>query len=255
MRYSNSKLMKLSLITVVYNADRYLKDCIESVISQTYANIEYIVIDGASTDNTLAIIESYKQHIHYFISEKDKGMYDALNKGILVATGDIIGILNADDMLASPLVIAKIIETFKLSNVDAVYGNLNYVDPKTLHIIRKWVAKPYTIQGLKFGWMPAHPTFYVKKEIYERYGVFALDYGTAADYQLMLRFLYQHHINAICINELIVNMRIGGMSNESFEQRYKAFINDYRAMKYSGIPFAFLAVLVKKLRKITQFFG
>jgi glycosyltransferase involved in cell wall biosynthesis len=247
--------MKLSLITVVYNGDRYLKDCIESVISQTYSNIEYIVIDGGSTDKSPAIIEEYKQHIHYFISEKDKGMYDALNKGIAVATGEVVGILNADDMLASPSVIAEIVAAFELPNADAVYGNLNYVHAEKPHqIIRRWIAKPYTKQSLKLGWMPAHPTFYVKKEIYTNYGGYKLNYGTAADYELMIRFLYQYHINAVCLNRLIVNMRIGGMSNSSVIQRYNAFINDYRAIKHNGIPFAFMAVLFKKLRKLTQFF-
>jgi glycosyltransferase involved in cell wall biosynthesis len=248
--------MKLSLITVVYNADRYLKDCIESVISQTYPDIEYIIIDGASTDNSLGIIEAYRQHIHYFVSEKDMGMYDALNKGIAVATGDVVGILNADDMLASPSVTAKIIATFEAKNADAVYGNLNYVNAENPHrIIRKWIAKPYTMNSLKFGWMPAHPTFYVKRKIYEEYGNYSLNYGTAADYELMIRLLYQRQIKAVCLNELIVNMRIGGMSNSSFVQRYNAFINDYRAIKFNGIPFAFVAILFKKLRKITQFFG
>ncbi len=247
--------MKVSLITVVYNADRYLKDCIESIISQNYADIEYIIIDGGSTDGSLAIIESYKKYIHYFVSEKDKGMYDALNKGILVATGDVVGILNADDMLASTTVIDKIVKTFETYTPDAVYGNLNYIHPDNPQkIIRKWIAKPYTIQHLKLGWMPAHPTFYVRKEIFERYGSYSLNFGTAADYELMLRFLYSHRIKAIFLNELIVNMRIGGMSNVSVGQRYHAFVNDYKAIKQNGISFAFVAILLKKMRKLKQFF-
>jgi glycosyltransferase involved in cell wall biosynthesis len=248
--------MKVSLITVVYNAEKYIRDCIQSVVAQTYPNIEYIVIDGGSTDLTLSILADYEKHIAHFVSEKDKGMYDALNKGIKAATGEVIGILNADDMLATPDVIQKIVETFQTHETEAVYGNLNYIDAiQTDKIIRKWVAKPFSLQDLVYGWMPAHPTLYIKREVFEKFGNYSLNYGTAADYELMLRFLYKFKIKATFLNKLIVNMRMGGMSNENFKQRYLALLHDYSAIKINGISFAFLTLIGKKLRKIPQFFA
>lgn len=248
--------MKVSLITVVYNAEKYIKDCIESVAMQTYPNIEYIVIDGCSTDDTLTIVGNYEQYIARFVSEKDKGMYDALNKGIAMATGEIIGVLNADDMLASPLVIEKIVAAFRKQDVLAVYGNLNYVDAeKPDKIIRRWVSKPFTKRDLELGWMPAHPTLYLKREAFEKFGNYSLNYGTAADYELMIRFLYRFEIKAFFLDELIINMRTGGISNANLKQRYLALIHDYSALRINGIPFAFVAVVLKKLGKIPQFFA
>ncbi|MDQ7947343.1 MAG: glycosyltransferase family 2 protein [Pedobacter sp.] len=248
--------MKISVITVVYNAENYIKDCIESVVAQTYPAIEYIVVDGGSTDRTISIIGNYVQNIAHFVSEKDQGMYDALNKGMALATGDVIGILNADDMLAAPNVIEKIAQAFSRTQADAIYGNLNYVnvDPP-YKIIRKWVSTPYTPRGIVMGWMPAHPTLYVKSEIFKKFGNYSLLYGTAADYELILRFLFKHRIRAMYLNELIVNMRVGGMSNANYKQRYRAFLNDLKAIKTNGIPFAYVTVILKKLRKLPQFFA
>ncbi len=246
--------MKVSIITVVYNGEAFLEDCIQSVIAQDYANIEYIIIDGGSSDRSLKIIEKYKDDISHFISEKDNGMYDALNKGIKLATGDVVGILNADDVLASPDVINAIANSFISQNPDALYGNLNYVDPlNTNKIIRKWISKPYTKNAIQMGWMPAHPTFYVKRLLFETLGNYSLNYDSAADYELMVRFLYKYQINAIFLNKLIVNMRTGGMSNASLKHRYKALINDYRALIANRIPFALLTIFLKKISKIQQF--
>jgi glycosyltransferase involved in cell wall biosynthesis len=248
--------MKISLITVVYNAEQYIADCIQSVIGQTYRDIEYLIIDGGSTDHTLDVIKSYSNHIDYFISEKDRGLYDALNKGIAAATGEVIGILNADDILASPLVIEKIAEAFKSQSTDAIYGNLNYVNASNpLKIIRKWVGRAFVLDDFKKGWMPAHPTLYLKRELFQQFGEYSLHYGTAADYELILRFLYHHHVKAVYLDLLMVNMRVGGVSNASFAQRYRAFLNDYRAAKSNGIPFALGTVLFKKLGKISQYFA
>jgi glycosyltransferase involved in cell wall biosynthesis len=246
--------MTISIITVVYNGDKYLADCIKSVITQTYPHIEYILIDGGSTDGSLAIVAQYKNHITHFVSEKDRGMYDALNKGIKLATGEVVGILNADDMLASTDVIAAIAQTFASANPDALYGNLNYVDPEKVDkIIRKWVAKPYTKRDITYGWMPAHPTFYAKRSLFEELGYYSLNFGSAADYELMLRFLFKNDVKAMFLNKLIVNMRTGGMSNASFKHRYTAFINDYKALKTNRVPLAFLTILLKKIGKLTQF--
>jgi glycosyltransferase involved in cell wall biosynthesis len=246
--------MKVSLITVVYNGEKYLSDCIESVIAQSYPDLEYIVIDGGSTDSSLAIIHRYQAHMAYVVSEKDKGMYDALNKGIAKASGEIIGILNADDMLASTDVIEQIVALFKSTAADGVYGNLNYIDPyRSNAIIRKWVSKPFTLKDIKLGWMPAHPTLYLKKTLFEQFGNYSLNFGTAADYELMLRFLYQHQVKAVFLDQLIVNMRVGGMSNASMKHRYHALINDYKALKANRIPFPLLTLMLKKVSKISQF--
>ncbi len=246
--------MKVTIITVVFNAEKYLKDCIDSVLGQDYENIEYVVIDGGSTDATLSIIESYSSKIHYFISEPDKGMYDALNKGIKIAIGDVIGILNADDMLASDDVISAIVREFKEKQPDGVYGNLNYIDLGfSKKIIRKWVSKQFVKRDILLGWMPAHPTLYLKKELFSHYGNYSLDFGTAADYELMIRFLYLHQVNAKFLDKLFVNMRVGGMSNSSLKQRYLALINDYKAVKKNSLPYPLLTVFFKKITKLKQF--
>ena len=246
--------MKISIITVVYNAESYIKGCIDSVLTQDYQNIEYIIIDGGSTDNTCAIIEPYLKKIHHFSSEKDRGMYDALNKGIAIATGELVGILNADDTLASKSVISKIAKFYTEVNTEGVYGNLNYVNANNpSHVIRKWVSKQFNINHIKQGWMPAHPTLYLKRALFAKYGNYSLDYGTAADYELMIRFLYRFQVKAHYLDQLFVKMRVGGMSNSSSKQRYLAFINDYKAAKINGIPFPLLTIIRKKLSKIAQF--
>ncbi|MGF1923573.1 MAG: glycosyltransferase family 2 protein [Bacteroidia bacterium] len=246
--------MKISIITVVYNGEAFLSDCIQSVIDQRYQNIEYIIVDGGSTDTTLQIIESFKGHIHQYISEPDKGMYDALNKGIKMATGDVVGILNADDVLASADVVESIANCFMDNSPDALYGNLNYIDPLNKNkIIRKWIGKPFTKRDIVLGWMPAHPTFYVKRSLFDVFGYYSLNYDSAADYELMVRFLYKHSVKAIFLNKLMVNMRNGGMSNASFKNRYKGLVNDYKALRKNHIPFALLTVFLKKISKVVQF--
>lgn len=247
--------MKISLITVVYNGERFLESCINSVIAQDYADLEYILIDGASTDKSLEIANKYRDKIDVLLSEKDKGMYDALNKGIALAKGEIIGILNADDMLATNDVISTIAKTFSSSQTDGVYGDLNYIDPNnTNKIIRKWKGKPYSLGGIKRGWMPAHPTLYLKRSLFVKYGNYSLNFGTAADYELMLRFLFKHKIKAVYLNKLIVKMRTGGMSNASLKLRKHALDNDLKAIRENGIKLSYLTLLLKKIRKIQQFF-
>lgn len=247
--------MKVTIITVVFNGAKHLKDCIESILGQDYSNIEYMVIDGGSTDGTLSIIENYRNQIDYFISERDKGMYDALNKGIKLATGDIIGILNADDMLASKDIISAIMREFNRNEIDGVYGNLNYIDLSSSNkIVRRWRSKQFMQKDILLGWMPAHPTLYLKKELFTRFGDYALDLGTAADYELMVRFLYVHQIKARYLNQLIVNMRVGGMSNSSLKQRYLALVNDYKAVKKNSLPYPIVTILLKKISKLQQYF-
>ncbi len=246
--------MKISLITVVYNGEAFLHECFNSVMAQTYADIEYIVIDGGSTDRTLSIIQENQSVIDYFISEKDKGLYDAINKGIQRATGEVIGILNADDLFAHPDVLASVAKTFiDQPEIDGLYGDLNYIHPTTHKIVRTWKSRQNTYEDLKKGWMPAHPTLYLKRSLFEKNGNYALDLGTAADYELILRYFYTHKIEAVYLPILMVNMRTGGVSNQSLRGRISAFINDYKALKRNSIPYPLFALMRKKLSKLSQF--
>lgn len=247
--------MKVSIITVTYNSEKYLPDCIESVIKQRYDNIEHIVVDGKSTDNTVSIIKKYEPHIARWISETDKGMYDGINKGIVMATGDIIGILNSDDMLDTDDVIGSIVKTFEEQDVDAIYGDLEYVDANDKNkIIRIWKGRSFKRYRFRYGWMPAHPTFYIKRSLVEQFGFYQNHYYTAADYEFMARYLYKNRVRACYLPMLIVKMRIGGQSNKNFRQRLRANRRDYLAMKKNKIPFAFIVSILKPLIKVNQFF-
>ncbi|RWU08591.1 glycosyltransferase [Pedobacter chitinilyticus] len=251
----NSISLKITIITVVYNGEQHIADCIESVLAQSYPDIEYILIDGNSTDGTYHIAQQYKDQLSILLSEPDQGMYDALNKGIALATGEVIGILNADDMLANNTVIAEVAKKFEEAKVDALYGDLNYVAPDNIsRILRKWRSSKAKPADLALGWMPAHPTLYIRSELFKRLGGYQLNYGSAADYELMLRFLYKHRISSVHLPMLMVNMRNGGMSNQSLKHRYAAMQNDYAALRHNQIPLPLLALLLKKLRKIRQFF-
>ncbi|MBE5318210.1 glycosyltransferase [Pedobacter sp. MR2016-19] len=246
--------MKISLITVVYNGETFLQECFNSVMAQTYSDIEYIVIDGGSTDSTLDIIQENHSAIDYFISEKDNGLYDAINKGIQRATGEVIGILNADDLFASPDVLASVAKTFtSLPKIDGLYGDLNYIHSVTHKVIRTWKSYQNTFEDIKKGWMPAHPTLYLKRSLFEKNGYYALNLGTAADYELILRYFYTHKIEAAYLPVLMVNMRTGGVSNQSLMSRISAFANDYKALKRNRVPYPHFVVIRKKLSKLNQF--
>lgn len=246
--------MKVTLLTVTYNAERYLEDCIQSVISQDYKDIEYIVIDGASTDGTVSIIKQYSNYIHEWISEKDCGMYDALNKGMKMATGDIIGIINSDDILASRHTISKIANCFQQRRVESVFGDLIYIDNKDQNRLHRiWKGIPYRRNNFHYGWMPAHPTFYFRKEVAEEIGGYNLKYGTAADFEFMLRYLYKHQISSYYLPEMVVKMRKGGQSNRSLLARLKANRMDYLAMKANNLPHPLMSSFLKPTRKIPQF--
>lgn len=246
--------MKVTLITVVFNAKATIASCIASVLAQDYPDVEYLVIDGQSTDGTLAILERFRPQLSLLVSEADKGMYDALNKGIALATGDVIGILNADDELADAGVVSAVVNAFHSTGADGVYGNLDYVDAAdTSKVIRKWRTKQVSGTAMRFGWMPAHPTLYLKKETFDHFGHYSLVHGSAADYELMLRFIYRHNIDIRFLNKLMVNMRVGGMSNQSWKHRWSALVNDFKALKNNQVPFPVFVVLFKKLSKVFQF--
>lgn len=246
--------MKVTIITVTLNSEKFLEDCIQSVISQDYKDIEHIVIDGKSGDGTLAIIRKYENHIAKWISEKDRGMYDAINTGMEMATGDIIGTLNSDDILASPDVISSIVKHFEAEKVDAVYGDLLYVDQQDpQRVIRVWKGVPYRRSRYRYGWMPAHPTFYFRRKLLEQCGLYETHYFTAADYEFMARYLYRFRVSASYIPKLIVRMRTGGISNNNIYSRFRANRRDYLAMKVNKIPFAFIVSLLKPLIKLHQY--
>ena len=245
--------MKVSIITVTLNSEKYLADCIQSVRKQGYSNIEHIIIDGKSTDGTLHIIKKNENHLSW-ISETDRGMYDAINKGIALATGDIIGILNSDDIFASEDVIENIVHCFKTENTDSVYGDLVYVKPSnTEKVFRLWKGVTYKRYRFRYGWMPAHPTFYMKRSLIEKYGPYENHYYTAADYEFMARYLYKHKISATYLEQLVIKMRTGGASNISLKCRLRANRRDYLAMKRNNIPFSFFVSILKPLSKIGQF--
>lgn len=247
--------MRVTIITVTYNSAAYLQNCIDSVVSQTHPNIEHIVIDAASSDGTLDIIKRYDNHIAKWVSEKDRGMYDAINKGMEMATGEIIGILNSDDMLASTNVIEAIVRCFEENKVDSVYGDLVYVDKiNTKKIIRYWKGFNYNRFRFNYGWMPAHPTFYFRASLLKELGGYESHYFTAADYEFMARYLYRYRISAKYLNKLIVKMRVGGQSNRNLQSRLRANRRDYLAMKKNQIPFPLFASILKPLSKLHQYY-
>lgn len=247
--------MKLSIITATYNSAATLHDTLDCVQQQDYADIEHIIVDGGSTDNTLDIVKGFA-HITKIVSEKDNGIYDAMNKGIAMATGDIIAILNSDDVYASPNVLSLVVKAFEDNpSAQALYANLQFVQRDDLSKpVRLWKAGQYKTNSFYYGWMPPHPTFFVKEEVYKKTGVFNTALGSAADYELMLRILLKHRIKAIYLDKVIIKMRIGGVSTESLKNRIKANKQDRMAWKVNNLtPFPFTLYL-KPIRKIGQFF-
>ncbi|MDQ6960493.1 MAG: glycosyltransferase family 2 protein [Mariprofundaceae bacterium] len=245
--------MKISVITAVFNARETVADALESALGQTHPDIELIVIDGASTDGTKELLESYKDRFGVFVSEPDHGIYDALNKGIAHATGDVVGFLHADDLYADPHALAKIAEVFTDTSVDAAYGDLVYVsknDPD--HIVRYWKSGEYSSEKLKAGWMPPHPTFYVRRSVYELLGAFDTSFHIAADYDCMLRFLGCKQIKCKYIPQVIVKMRVGGVSNRSLGNILRKSREDYQALKANGVG-GFSALILKNVSKLGQF--
>ena len=246
--------MKVSIITVVYNGVTTLGSCVESVLMQDYPSIEYIIIDGNSKDGTQALVKTFGSKIDKFISEPDKGIYDAMNKGIKIATGDIVGILNADDFYAYSTAISDVVEAIKVSGASGVYGDLEYVESGSQNVVkRRWISGSYKPNSFVNGWMPPHPTFFLKKGLYEEYGGFRLDCGSAADYELMLRMIHKVGIKLAYVPKVLVKMTIGGVSNSSFANRLAANKNDRKAWKINDLKPRLYTLWLKPLRKILQF--
>ena len=246
--------LKISLITVAFNAENTIERCIQSVIRQTFKNVEYIIIDGSSTDRTIQIVDQYKKHINIFLSEPDGGIYDAMNKGIKLAAGDIIGMLNADDFFKDDNILNTVAKTFIQQNTPIIYGDLDFVNSQG-KIVRKWRSGQYTRGMFNWGWMPPHPTFYCKRELFYTLGFYSLEYGTAADYELMLRFMHLNNIYAFYIKKVLIGMEIGGISNKSFVNRVKGLFFDLKAMRKNGIILPVITLIFKPLRKTIQYFS
>ena len=245
----------ISIITAVYNNKEFIEDAINSVLTQSYPNIEYVVIDGGSTDGTLDIIKKYDKKISKWISEPDSGIYDALNKGIKLSTGDIIGFLHSDDIFADYNVIEKIAGKFNLANVDAVYSDLVYVSKSnTNKIIRCWKTGKFLEKSLKFGWMPPHPTLFVRRSLYETHGLFDIGLKIASDYDMTLRLLKNNSGSIVYLNEVLVKMRLGGRSNKSLKNILRKSSEDYKALKKNNFSFPAFTLLLKNIRKLKQFF-
>jgi glycosyltransferase len=246
--------MKVSIITASFNNQDTIEGTIQSVLGQTYPDIEYIVVDGGSTDETKAIIASYAGQIDKVISEKDRGIYDALNKGIRAATGDVIGFLHADDLYNDNSAIARVVAAFKDKDVDSVYSDLVYVDKKHVeNIIRYWESGPFERGRLKHGWCPPHLALWVKRTVYERYGTFDMFYSIAADYDIMLRFFWDHRISAAYIPDVLIRMRLGGTSNRGLGNLLRKSSEDLKILKRHKIPLALWALIAKNISKLPQF--
>jgi len=247
--------LKVSVITAVFNGAKTIQDCIKSVSGQIYPNIEHIIIDGGSTDGTLEVIKRYTEKRVNIVSEPDNGIYDALNKGIRQASGEVIGLLYSDDFYAHDRVIEKVADIFMKYNIDSCYGDLQYVDKNNPDkVIRYWKSSQYRHGKFKYGWMPPHSTFFVKKEIYNKYGYFNTNFKIAADYELMLRFLEKHKISTYYTPEVFIKMRIGGTSNRNIKNLIIKSNEDYRAWKVNNLNGGFYTILLKNLCKIPQFF-
>lgn len=243
----------ISVITVVFNGAATLEHTIRSVIGQTYDNVEHIIIDGGSTDATLDILRKYEDNIDYWVSEKDNGIYDAMNKGIRLATGDVVGILNSDDFYAGPQVIEKVTALFKESGADALFADLVYVRPDNLdRVVRYYSGAGFTPDKFAWGWMPPHPTFFVRRELYERYGLFRIDYKIAADYELTTRFLARHKVRYAYLPEVIVRMRTGGVSTRSLRSNWILNREILRACAENGIKTNIFKVYSKYFTKFLQ---
>ncbi|NJK97986.1 MAG: glycosyltransferase [Bacteroidales bacterium] len=246
-------MVKISIITAVYNNREHLKDCIRSVINQSYPHIEYIIIDGGSTDGTLDVIKEFGPQISRWISEPDRGIYDALNKGISICTGDVVGILHSDDLFGSDDTLAHIARTFEKYSCDAVYGNLVYTPRhETNKVLRFWKSNTFDKGLLSRGWMPPHPTLFIKNEWFKEKGSYRTDFKIAADYDLILRFFGTARFKSVYIDEVVTRMRTGGASNKSFRNIYLKSKEDWIALRENRIG-GLVTLFRKNFQKLTQF--
>lgn len=246
-------MVKVSIVTVTLNSGKTLRDNIQSVLSQSYPQIEYIIVDGLSQDNTVDIIKEYEDKFQgrlKWISEKDAGLYDAMNKGVKMATGDIVGFINSDDFYHRKEVISRVVEAFNDKTVQAVYGDVRFVNPKNLNkTVRYYSSGRFSPEKFRYGFMPAHPTFFTYRRYFEEFGYYKADYKIAADYELLIRFLYIHRLKAMYLPFDFLKMRTGGVSTSSYKSNILLNREIVRACKQNGIwtcmPLLFLKYFVK----------
>ena len=245
--------MKVSIITICYNRVKTIEKSIVSILSQDYFDVEYIIIDGGSKDGTKQIIEKYKKQIAVYISEPDQGMYDAINKGLALATGDIVGLMHSDDEFYYNEVISKIVKAFELSEkTEGIYGDGIYISNDNKEkIIRNRIGGEFSIDKLEKGWLPLHPTVYIKRNLIEKYGAYDLHFKIASDTEFLLRYLYKYRIHMTYVNTYLVKMRIGGLST-SISNAIEILIEDYKIYKFHKLS-AFKAVFFKKIKTLLQY--
>ena len=246
--------MKVSIITATFNSSSTVLDTLESLNQQTYSNIEYIVIDGGSSDNTLKVVKSNCPRLSMIVSEPDKGIYDALNKGIMAATGDVVGFLHSDDLLAYPNAIKELVETLERESTQAVYADLEYVSKEnTSKVIRRWISGEYNKRKLRNGWMPPHPTFFMQRDLYLKLGMFDLNLNIAADYDSLLRYLWSNNVTASYLPKVVTKMRVGGASNRSLANIIAKTKEDIQALKNNQL-FWPSALFIKNVSKVHKLF-
>lgn len=248
--------MKISIITVCFNSESTIVSTIQSVINQNYNNIEYIIIDGASKDDTLNVINKFRTHISHFISESDKGIYDAMNKGISLATGEVIGILNSDDLFYDNTIISSIMDTFKNNeSTDAVYGNIMYFNSGNADkIVRFWKTVPFYEGFFEDGFIMPHPALFIKKNVYEKIGTYYPYFKISSDYELMLRAFRIHHFQPQYLNKIFVKMRMGGESTKSIKNVLVGNIEIYKSWKMNNLSMPLFFYFKRFLFKINQLF-
>jgi glycosyltransferase involved in cell wall biosynthesis len=247
--------LKISIITVVFNRAKTVERAIQSVLSQSYSNIEYLVIDGASTDGTLEVIEKYRDHIHTIVSEKDKGMYDALNKGIQLATGDIVGILHADDEFADVEVIQKVADVFlQNKHTDCVYGDVGFIkEEEPNKIVRYYSSAIFHPKLFKYGFMPAHPTFFCYRKFFQLYGFYRTDLEIAADFDLLLRYLKKFTLQSVYIPQMLVRMNMGGKSTKGLSSTLKINKEIKQILKEHKMPSGYLRLYSRYFIKVQEY--
>ena len=246
--------MKISIITATYNSISSLPSTLKSLREQTHNDIEWIVVDGGSKDGTIEFLDKNIRVNDKYVTEPDKGIYDALNKGIKMASGDIIGFVHSDDFLASDSILGKINKVFEEEQIDGVYGDLQYVDKNNVQkVIRYWKSQPFRKGLLRQGWMPAHPTLFLKREVYEKYGNFNLKYKISADYDLMLRIFINSDLKFKYISYVITKMRLGGASNKNLNNILIKSREDFSSLKSNHINYPHIALFLKNFNKIKQF--
>lgn len=255
MIYNTKMYPKISVITAVYNNEHHIEDALQSVLTQSYPNVEVIVIDGGSKDRTMEIVRRYQDKIHVLVSERDQGIYDALNKGIQKATGDVIGFLHSDDLFASAQVLETVAKAFQTNFVDGVYSDLNYVkeDDKKFQVIRYWKSNSFKMDLLKKGWMPPHPTLYLKKSVYDQIGPFNTQYRISADYDFILRTFNSPQYKFTYLPMVTVQMRVGGESNKNLKKIIQKSSEDFEILSKNGFP-TLTTLLLKNISKLNQFF-